>query len=210
MRRKRPRSSKLLLFLSVILAIGATLVLRGHLLRLEARAAASGPGIPTLIAEVDLARGVTVGSDDVSIRSIPEAFRPPGALASVEQAAGRILEADLVAGEPLTAPRLGGGGGPVAVMVPPGLRAVPIPAPTPAGLIAPGDRVDVLATFAAGQPHTETVVERAEVISILAPDPGAFEAVTSVVLVVSPETAERLAYARSFAELSISVTPTEP
>ena len=210
MRRKRPRSSKVLFFLSVVLAIGATLLLQGHLARLEARAAASGPGVPTLIAEVDLPRGATIGESDVSLRSMPAAHRPPGALGSVEEAVGRVLAADVVAGEAITSARLAGGGGPVAAMVPPGLRAVPVPAAAPPGLIAAGDRVDVLATFAAGQPHTETVVEGAEVLSILAPEAGSFEGVTNIVLIVAPDTAERLAYARSFAELSISVTPSSP
>ena len=209
MRRKRPRSSKVLFFLSLVIAIGATLVLRGHLLRLEARAAAAGPGTPTVVAAVDLPRGSTVEAGDVSVRFMPVAHRPPGALASVEQAAGRMLAADVVAGEPVTAARLATRGGPVAAMVPPGLRAVPVPAAFPAGLLAPGDRVDVLATFAAGQPHTEAVVEGAEVLSILGPEDTAFEGVTNVVLIVSPDAAERLAYARSFAELSISVTPSE-
>lgn len=97
----------------------------------------------------------------------------------------------------------------MASMVPAGLRAVPVPAAAPGGLLAPGDRVDVLATFAAGQPHTETVVEGAEVLSILGPQEGTFDGVTNVVLLVSPDAAERLAYARSFAELSISVTSAE-
>jgi pilus assembly protein CpaB len=207
MRRRRPRSSKVLFFLSLVLAVSATIVLRGHLMRLEAQAAASGPGVPTLISEVDLARGDTVTEGDVSVRSMPAEHRPPGALGGLDEAAGRVLAADVVAGEPITEARLAGAGGQVAAMVPPGLRAVPVPSVAPAGLIAPGDRVDVLATFAAGQPHTETVVEGAEVLSILGPEAGAFEGVTNVVLIVSPDTAERLAYARSFAELSISVTP---
>ncbi len=209
MRRKRSRSSKVLFFLSVILAFGTTLVLRGHLLRLEARAIAAGPGVPMLVAELDLPRGETVEAGDVSLRSVPVDYRPPGALTSVSQAVGRMLAADVVAGEPLTAGRLAAGGGPVAAMVPPGLRAVPVLAGVPPGLLAPGDRVDVLATFAAGQPHTETVVAEAEVLSILGAQDGAFEGATSLVLVVSPDDAERLAYARSFAELSIAVIPAD-
>ena len=209
MRRKRPRSSKVLFVLSLVIAIGATLVLRGHLLRLEARAAAAGPGAPTLVAAVDLSRGSTVEAGDVSLQSVPESYRPPGALDSVEEAAGRMLAADVMAGEPLTAARLATAGGPVASMVPAGLRAVPVPAAAPRGLLAPGDRVDVLATFAAGQPHTETVVEGAEVLSILGLEEAAFEGVTNIVLLVSPDAAERLAYARSFAELSISVTSSD-
>jgi pilus assembly protein CpaB len=209
MRRKRPRSSKVLFFLSVLLAVVATIVLRGHLVRLEASAAAAGPGEPVIVAKVGLARGAVLDASALSVRSMPEGYRPPGALTSIAQAAGRRLSADVVAGEPLTAARLATDGGPVAAMVPLGLRAVPVPLAAPAGMLAAGDRVDVIATFAGGQPHAETVISRAEVVSILAGGSDAFEGVTSVVLLVSPEDAERLAYARSFAELSVAVTSPE-
>lgn len=206
MRRKRPRSSKVLFGLSLILAAGATLLLRGHLVRLEARTAAAGPGVPVVVTEIGLARGTVLEATALSVGSMPDAYRPPGALTSIAQAVGRMLAADVVAGEALTATRLAAVGGPVAALVPPGLRAVPVPVAAPPGLLAPGDRVDVLATFGAGQPHTEIVVESAEVLSLLGGGADAFEGVTSVVLLVSQETAERLAYARSFAELSVAVT----
>lgn len=209
MRRKRPRSSKVLFFLSVILAAGATLLLRGHLVRLEARAAAAGPGGPVVVAGVALTRGTVLEATALSVRSMPEDYRPPGALTSLAQAVGRMLAADVVAGEALTTTRLAAEGGPVAALVPPGLRAVPVPVAAPQGLLAPGDRVDVLATFGAGQPHTEIVVESAEVLSLLGGGTAAFEGVASVVLLVSQEAAERLAYARSFAELSVAVTSPE-
>jgi len=117
-----------------------------------------------------------------------------------------MLAADVSAGEALTAPRLAARGGPVAAMVPAGLRAVPVPVAFPSGVLASGDRVDVLATFAAGQPHTEVVVTEAEVLSILSAE-GTLDGTTHLILVVTPGDAERLAYARSFAELSIAVTP---
>jgi Flp pilus assembly protein CpaB len=94
-------------------------------------------------------------------------------------------------------------------MVPSGLRAIPVPVAAPQGLLARGDRVDVLATFAGGQPHTETVVAGAEVVAILGAGADSFEGITSLVLLVSPGDAEALAYARSFAELSVSVTSSE-
>jgi Flp pilus assembly protein CpaB len=209
MRRKRPRSSKVLFFLSVLLAAIATIVLRGHLVRLEATTAAAGPGGPIVVADASMARGAVLDASSLSVRDMPESYRPPGALSSITQALGRRLAADVVAGEPLTAARLSSGGGPVAALVPLGLRAVPIPIAAPVGMLAAGDRVDVLATFAGGQPHTETVVGEAEVVSILAGGSDAFEGVTSVVLLVSPEDAERLAYARSFAELSVAVVSSE-
>jgi pilus assembly protein CpaB len=210
MRRKRPRSSKVLFFLSLVLAASATVVLRGHLVRLEARASAAGPGEPVVVTRVDLSRGAVLEPDDLETRSIPSGYRPAGALQSVSDAVGRRLAADVVAGEALTTARIADGGGPVASLVPLGLRAVPVPVAAPAGMFAAGDRVDVLATFAGGQPHTETVVEEAEVVSILG-GPDAFEGVTSLVLLVSPEDAERLAYARTFAELAVSVaSPNTP
>jgi len=100
-------------------------------------------------------------------------------------------------------------GGPVAALVPDGLRAIAITAAVPSGVLAAGDRVDVLATFASGQqPHTETVVEGAEVLSVvtaagLEESAGA----STLVLLVTPDVAERLAFARAFADLAVAVAP---
>jgi Flp pilus assembly protein CpaB len=209
MRRKRSRASKVLFFLALVLAGGATLLLRGHLVRLEARAAAAGPGEPVIVAATDLDRGTVLAAGMLTVRSIPGAYWPPGALTSISEAVGRMLTADVAAGEALTTSRLAGDGGPVAALVPPGLRAVPVPVAVPPGLLAPGDRVDVLATFGAGQPHTEIVVESAEVLSLLESGGGVFEGAASVVLLVSQDSAKRLAYARSFADLSLAVASPE-
>jgi Flp pilus assembly protein CpaB len=209
MRRRRPRSSKALFALSLLLAAGATLLLRGHLLRLETAARAAGPGSPVVVAATDLPRGALLETSSLTVRSIPGAYHPPGALTSVDQAVGRTLAGEILTGEPVTEPRLGGEGGPVAGLVPQGLRAAPVQVPAPPGLLAPGDRVDVLATFAAGQPHTETVVSGAEILSILGGGSDQFEGISTVVLLVSPDAAESLAYARSFAELTVTVTSTE-
>jgi Flp pilus assembly protein CpaB len=78
----------------------------------------------------------------------------------------------------------------------------------PSGSLAPGDRVDVLATYPAGQPYTETVASAAEVMLVLeGATSEAFEPGTTVLLLVGPETAERLAHAAAFAEISLSVAP---
>jgi Flp pilus assembly protein CpaB len=143
---------------------------------------------------------------------MPRRFLPPGVIPSMEGALGRILSADVAAGEVLTSARLAPAGGPVASLVPPGLRAVPITAAVPRDVIEAGDHVDVLASFppgtASGGPHAETVASEAEVLLVV--DRVGYEepvdAVTVVVL-VTPETAERLAYARSLGELSLAVAP---
>jgi hypothetical protein len=47
------------------------------------------------------------------------------------------------------------------------------------------------------------------VLSILAGGSEGFEGVSSVVLLVSPDTAEQLAYARTFADLAVTVNAAE-
>jgi Flp pilus assembly protein CpaB len=81
-------------------------------------------------------------------------------------------------------------------------------------VVVPGDRVDVLATFppgaTTGGPHAETVAPEAEILLIVdgpAYDESA-EAAT-VMLLVTAETAERLAYARSMGELSLAIAGSE-
>lgn len=208
MRRRRPLASRVLILLAMVVAAGATLLLREHLARLEARAAETGPGQPTLAVTADLARGAVLEASMLEVRGVPEPFRPPGALSHPGEAIGRTLAADVVAGEALTRARLAPEGGPVAALVPPGLRAVPVTASLPAGTVAPGDRVDVLATYPAGRAYAETVVQAAEVLLVLdARAPEDLGTATTVVLLVAPDAAERLAYARAFADLSVSVAP---
>jgi pilus assembly protein CpaB len=208
MRRRRPPASRVLMVLSILLAAIATLVLRGHLARVEARAGAAGPGRSVVVADVPLERGATIDPSDLSMGRIPERYLPPGALADPGEAAGRMLAADVAAGEPITTTRLAAGGGPVASLIPAGLRAVPLAVALPGGAVESGDRVDVLATFSEGQPHTETVVTGAEVLAVLeASEVDDFGAATTLVVLVGPDDAERLAYARAFADLAVAIAP---
>jgi Flp pilus assembly protein CpaB len=208
MRRARPRSSRILLVLSIALAALAAVGLRGYLARLETRAGIGGDALPMVTAVGDLERGTVVGRSMVEAHSVPGRYRPPGAVAAPDQVVGRVLAADVVAGEALTAARLAPPGGPVAALVPPGLRAFPVPAGIPPGSLAAGDRVDVLATYPTGQPYTETVATGAEVLLVMGggrfADDGAG---ATVLLLVGPETAGRLAHATAFADISLAVAP---
>jgi Flp pilus assembly protein CpaB len=83
----------------------------------------------------------------------------------------------------------------------------------------PGDRVDVVATYASGQPHSEVVVEAVEVLFVLGPSEGGglgldagaagAEAAATLILLVSPDQEERLAFARAFANLEVAIQPAE-
>jgi pilus assembly protein CpaB len=212
MRRRRPRSSWVLLALSVLIAAASTLALRGYLTRLEAQAAAGGPGRRVVVAAVDLPRGTTLTPESLESRDIPADLVPPGAVTSPSSVLGRPLAADVLAGEVITSSRLAAAGGPVASLVPEGLRAVPVTVDLPPGTVAAGDLVDVMATYATGQAYTETVVEAAEILSAeRAGGEEGFAGATTIILLVAPDAAERLAFARAFADISVAVAPaTEP
>ena len=125
-----------------------------------------------------------------------------------------MLAADLLAGEVVTQARLAGGStGPIAALVPPGLRALVIPSGLPPGSLRAGDAVDVFGSFGGAQPHVETVVEGAEVGQVLpAGAAGVSDAAPSgpsIVLWVDPSTAGRLAFAAAFATLTVAVTGSE-
>jgi pilus assembly protein CpaB len=210
MRRRRPRASGVLLFLSLALAVAATLALEAHLRKVEARTAAAGPGHDAVVATVAVARGSVLEPDALGVRRVPETYLPPGAITSLSEAAGRTLAADVAAGEIVTRTRLASGGGPVASLVPPGLVALPVAAAFPPGTLVAGDRVDVLATYPS-RPFAETVVEGAEVLAVtgtsVSDELGTTAA--SVMLLVSPEAAERLAHARAFADIALAIAPAE-
>ena len=95
----------------------------------------------------------------------------------------------------------------MAALIPTSLRVVPVPSVLPPTAVRPGDRVDVHATFATGQPHTETVVAGAEVLTVASAGSVGTEASQggTLLILVGPESAERLAFARAFADLSVAL-----
>jgi len=192
-----------------------------YLARAASASGLNGPPVPVVVASSPIARGAAVRADQLQVVGIPEEFAPPGALHRVSQASGRVALAGLVQGEAVTETRLARvRAGPVASLTPEGLRAFAVPSSLPKGAVIAGDHVDVLATYGSGQPHTETVAADLEVLLVLGPPSAATgglsglggatsgpAAQTTLVLVVSPDQEETLAYATAFATLSIAVTP---
>jgi pilus assembly protein CpaB len=207
--RRWSRRSKA--FAVLALAAGATsfLVVRGYAAEIEALRPSAGAPITVVVAATDLARGTTLSETDLLVREFPAPYAPPGVIEEPEDAVGLTLVSDLAEGEPLTGTRVRGAGGPVASLVPSGLRAFVVAAGLPPGAVRPGDHVDVLATFGGPHPYTDTVGTGLEVLSVLDEPAGTFEASgtsgPSLVLLVSPETAERLAHATAFAQISVTI-----
>jgi len=212
--RRWPVASKILMVLAVLLGSLAFVLVRGYQDRVEALRPAVGPIVPVVVAASDLVRGSVLSEAMLETSSMPEAFVPPGAVASPAAVTGRVLTADIAAGEVLTSSRLSvPDTGPIAALVPEGLRAMMITAPLPANALRPGDHVDVYATYGGGRPHTELAAAALEVLRIIAGSStgGGIAGTTSgadgvtLVLLVDEAAAERLSYARSFAQLSVAI-----
>ncbi len=223
MRRRSSRSSWIYLAGSVVLAVVSGLVVHSYVRRLEATAGPIGPRIPVLVVSQDVTRGTPIAPGHVSVIQMPKTYVPPRPLSKVSQAAGRVALGDLLKGEVVTDHRLARvRAGPVASLVPEGLRAFAVPTSLPPGTVRPGDHVDVLATFASGQPHTEVVVSAVEVLFVLRSgdfggtdeEQAGFDAAaaggsasTTLILLVAPEQQEQLAFARAFANLEVAIAP---
>lgn len=186
---------------AVVAASAVFVLVRGWAVSIERQS--PGPDVPVVLAAADIPRGAVVGTRDVRVGSMPSAWAPPGHLDSAEDAQGLRALSAIAAGEPLTEQRLTEAAGPTAAMVPDGLRASVVPTSLPEGAVVAGDRVDVMATFGGGQPYTDTVGEGLEVLSVVSgadADPG-----PSLVVLVDPAGAERIAHARAFAELDVAI-----
>jgi Flp pilus assembly protein CpaB len=208
---------------SLVCAALAGASVHAYLARAASASGLTGPPVPVVVARSPIARGAAVRADQLQMMGIPEEFAPPGALRRVSQASGRVALAGLAQGEVVTETRLARvRAGPVASLTPEGLRAFAVPSSLPQGAVVAGDHVDVLATYGSGQPHTETVAADLEVLLVLGPPSAARglsgfggamsgpAAQTTLILVVSPDQEEGLAYATAFASLSIAVTPPGP
>jgi Flp pilus assembly protein CpaB len=226
MRRRWSLASKLFAALGLVLGLCAFLLVRGYAARVEALAPALGRPVTVVVARDPIPRGTVLFENVLDVASFPSRFAPPGAVHDPESAMGRTLLAGLAPGEVLTRTRLAPArAGPVAALVPPGMRAFSMATSLPRGSVRAGDHVDVLATFAGGQPHTETVASSVEILAVLGPEGtstlaagglGGPEVASesnagelNLVLLVVPDQAERMAYARAFSDLSVSVEGSE-
>jgi Flp pilus assembly protein CpaB len=202
--------------LGLVFALAAFSMVRGYAVRARRLSASLGGPVAVEVAARSLARGTVLTGSMLRERTYPSAYAPPGAVHAMHDAEGRALLTSMAAGELLTLDRLAAkGAGPVAALVPSGLRAVSVPSSLPASAIRPGDRIDVLATFPGPHAHTETVAAGIEVLRVLTAsgtsDPSFANASVAgspdatLLLIVTPVQTQQLAYARAFATLSIAL-----
>jgi len=196
--RRRP---SLFWVLAAALALSTALVVTRSVGRAEADAARFGDLRPVAVARATLPVGATIGPEDTEVRSLPAGLHPPDAVVDVPD--GAVVTATIHEGEVVVAPRLAPAGrSPLTAALPPGTRAVAVPADAAALPVEPGDVVDVLATFdpdlADGGEPTVAVAREALVVDVVA---------ESVVVAVTPGQAPRVAFAVAAGAVALAVVP---
>lgn len=218
--------------LALLVAGVAALYARTWVERREPPATASAaPAPPTekavLVAAVDLPAGSFVQPGNVRWQKWPDVELPASYFVkgtrSEDEVVGAVVRYAVAKGQPLTDGGLvkPGDRGFLAAVLAPGMRAVSVPvddSSANAGLIFPGDRVDlVLAQTIAGEGGraasrrvAETVLRDVRVLAMgrrlkgAEGEEGAIQART-VTLEVAPEGAERVALVTELGKLSLSL-----
>jgi pilus assembly protein CpaB len=165
--------------------------------------------VDVVVAAHDLPGGEPLGSGDLAIARLPPSVVPTGSVTALGATIGRTLAAPMRAGEPLTDVRLVGPRLVDALRL--GLVATPIRVADAAvaGLLRPGDRVDVLATPADPAAGETTGVIAADALVIAVPRPPSDGATpldgALVLLATTPRVATALAGASTGDRLSLTL-----
>lgn len=190
------------------------------------------PSYQILVAASDLPMGTLVAPDHLRWQPWPEGQGAPDAYISdqghaIEEFSGAVVRQGLRAGDPITPGRLvkRGERGFLAAVLTPGMRAVTVPITDVtglAGLVFPGDRVDVILTHTIQQPDaaavsirraSETVLTNIRVLAIdqrvddQTPEPTVGELAT---LEVAPGDAELVTLVSEIGQLSLSLRSLVP
>jgi pilus assembly protein CpaB len=165
--------------------------------------------VPAVVAAGDIPFGITIQEAHLKVVSMPKDRVPSSAFSDAAQVKGKVAKQTIYADELLRAERIAdradGGGGTLAALVAPNMRAVSVRVNDVigvAGFLLPGDHVDVLASRPVGgsgrEMLTRTVLERVKVMAVdqtASTEKDAPVIVRAVTLEVTPEQAETLVHA---------------
>ncbi|HWA99338.1 MAG TPA: Flp pilus assembly protein CpaB [Pirellulales bacterium] len=173
----RPKSLMLL-----IVALGCGLVaavgINQMMAARDVTAAPTGETVPVFLAKEPINLGDTVKPDMVKLEEFPTDKLPPGAVTSLEDLKGRRARQKILPGMPIVDAWLlgkGESGDDVTTLVPKGYRIAPVRVDAVsgvAGLIKPGDRVDVLVhvrenpSMGINKTSTQTFLQNVKVFAV--------------------------------------------
>ena len=166
--------------------------------------AAASDTTSVVVARADIPARVVITADMLTRRDYPRALVPSGSVARESDAVGQTSVSTIAAGTPVVRSEIVAAGGKsgASLTLEKGKVLVAFPTTDPltlAGLVRPGDHIDVLATVTSGSGDaarkTQTTVQNLEVIDVLTTGTGA-QKVASLTFVVDHQVALVLKYLR--------------
>lgn len=151
--RRRP------LIMAIVLGVIAMLFIAGYLKRREAELLFIADPIDVIVVKEDVAEGAMINTEQIEKKEVPRAYVQPGAIKRSSDAIGLVSRMALTRGVMLTHEMVVSPGTESGVVpaLSRGVRALSIAVDEVtgvAGLIRPGDRVDILASFDFGDAAT--------------------------------------------------------
>jgi pilus assembly protein CpaB len=201
------------LLVAVVLGLTAMIVAQ-HMIPPPVPAAArdGAPAVRVVVAKDAIPPGKPLAPDMLTLAPIAVPVAPAGSFADPQRLVDRVAATHLLPGQPVLESLLSSPGAApgLSALVPAGMRAITInvdESQALSGLVAPGSRVDVMATFQGGAagPESRTIVQDVKVTAVgqrmtrsadAAVPPEAFRTVT---LVVTPQQAEAIELSASLA-----------
>lgn len=216
----------LMFFLAVALAVAAAFLANNWLekqrLATEQSVVAVLKTAPVVVAAVEIPFGATIGEQHLKVEQIPEKAVPGKAFQNIEEVTGKLSKQTIYAGEVLREERVANrnelGGGALAALLPPNMRAVTVRVNDVigvAGFLLPGDYVDILGSRKRSTDKMETriVLERIKVLAVdqtAASEKNEPVIVRAVTLEVTPEQAEKLVDAINEGQIQLALrNPTD-
>lgn len=178
--------------------------------------------VDVVMARTAIPRGHEVQADMLSVEKWPENMVPEGSMPTVEGAVGRVTLSQVFKGEPMLQGKLAapGAGRGTGNLIKPGMRAYSIQSVNAAGIVAglivPGDRVDVILTVQSssadptGGGTSSTLLQNVEILAIDQDlDPKAENRsdpkLSTVTLLVTPKQASLLGLGQKAGVLSLTL-----
>ncbi len=212
----------LVVLLALVFGGSAAVGINNYVQRDQDPTAPKGDTVPVVVATAEVQRGKSLTADLLATKDYPKDLVPAGAITKKEDALDRTVAVPLAKDEPLFESKLASksAGRGLAALVPDGMRACTITTTLSsalAGLLVPGNRVDVILTISTGQNNdptggasTTTLLQNVEILAvdhhIEAPaetkgDPN----VRTVTLVVTPDQAAMVELGQAKVTLSLTL-----
>lgn len=206
--------NKVLLFIALSLGFISAVLTYNYLTGLTS--VQNAELVDVVVALTKIPANTEIRASMLAWRKVPKEALHPDAVQNLQDVQGRITANDIFAGEQVLWSRLlpKGTVPGLAYNIPEDKRAVTVAVNEVigvAGFIKPGDKVDVIATFAFDPPQSTTILQNVTVLAIAqemhSDAKQEAKLSTSVTFALSPSQAERLVLAESLGEIRLALRP---